>query len=333
MGASGSFSEFRDLGRTNLRLRLPTLTHKDWVKHFMRTAYLILAHHQPQHLARLIKALKTPETSFFIHIDRKSDEKPFRAALGQNDQVNFIDRRVKVNWGGFSQVRATLALLTAALKAELQFHRFCLLSGADFPIKSKDYIRQALDSSQEFMRIDRRLGPKDHHSHCGNVRAYWFMDTPALVKDRLSGRIKRRPYEGITLYHGAQWWALTRNCVDYILQFLAGHPEYLSYFKYALCPDEIFFQSIVKHSPFAAQITDDFERADDLAAYFRSNQHGAHYIDWNAKVQKLPKVLELEDFDALRTSGALFARKCDEQISATLIETLESSLLAQRSTE
>ena len=268
--------------------------------------------------------MRTPEASFFIHIDRKTEEKPFRTELGDDDRVTIIDERVKVNWGGFSQVRATLALLSAALNAECHSHRFCLLSGADFPIKPNTRIQPALDSSWEFMRVDRRLASQDNHSHCGNVRAYWFMDSPGLLKDRLSGRIKRGPYEGITLYHGAAWWALTRNCVEYVLQFLEEHPDYVSYFKYVLIPDEIFFQSIVKQSPFAASITEDFERAGDLAAYFRSNKHGAHYIDWNANTKMHPKVLDLEDFDALWDSEALFARKFDEGISRPLIESLEA---------
>lgn len=288
----------------------------------MRTAYLVLAHHQPDHLARLVSSLSTPETSFFIHIDKKVDEKPFRAALGERSPARFLDERVEVNWGGFSQVRATLALLAGAFRAEPQVHRFCLLSGADFPIKSTAHIQRALDSDQEFMRIDRRLGPGDDHAHSRNVRAYYFMDGPRQVKDRISGRFERRPFGGIPLYHGAQWWALTRGCVDHVLRFVAGNPRYTAFLKHALCPDEIFFHSIVKHSPFAAKITEDVERVDDLAAYFRSNKHGAHYIDWNAKVATLPKVLELEDLEALTGSDALFARKFDTERSGPLIDAL-----------
>ena len=37
----------------------------------MNIAYLILAHEDPAQLARLVNALYTPNSYFFIHVDRK----------------------------------------------------------------------------------------------------------------------------------------------------------------------------------------------------------------------------------------------------------------------
>jgi hypothetical protein len=292
----------------------------------MQTAYLIAAHHQPKHLARLIRILDGAECAFLVHIDAKVDEEIFKDAVGGRSNVIFSRRRRKVNWGGFSQVETTLVLLSEALGLDRSFHRFCLLSGSDFPIKRNSRILTEFATTKEFMRVDRRLDAYENNEHCRYVGYYWFMDSSSRSLKRLSGRLKRKPYKHIDLYHGSNWWALTRDCVDYVLRFLASNDGYRSFFKFARCPDEIFFHSIVKQSPFASKITHDFETKFDCAEYFQPNEYGCHYIDWNAKIDKLPKILDLGDFDKLLGSQSLFARKFDEHKSSELIARIENML-------
>jgi hypothetical protein len=231
-----------------------------------------------------------------------------------------------VNWGGFSFVRATLSLLSAARDANPSFQRFCLLSGSDFPIKRNSQILSELGSAKEFMRIDRVLSPHQPSSHTSHVGVYWFIDHPAPELKALSGKIERQPYDGVVLYHGSAWWALTRDCVEYILDFVASNARFCSFFEHTFCPDEIFFHSIVKQSPFALRLTHDFEAAPDQTEYFQSNEHGCHYIDWNTPSPTMPKVLDPEDLDKLLHSKSLFARKINEQQSAELIARLENLL-------
>jgi hypothetical protein len=289
----------------------------------LKTAYLILAHDQPEHLAKLVGRLDHVDCVFFIHIDLKADEGVFRNALGERRHVVFIQDRYTVNWGGFSQVEATLALLSAAL-AFPSFHRYCLLSGSDYPIKGNGVILAEFASDKEFLRIDREIGGSEANGHCRNVAYYWFMDSVDPAETAASGTVRRVPYNRIRLYHGAQWWALTHDCVEYIFQFVASDPGCHTFFKHALCPDEIFFHSIIKNSPFAARITHDFETTSDRYRFSSSNEHGCHYIDWNAKGEdRLPKVLDLADLDMLLTSEALFARKFQQPRSASLLSRLE----------
>ncbi|MGD1091815.1 MAG: beta-1,6-N-acetylglucosaminyltransferase [Bryobacteraceae bacterium] len=291
-------------------------------------AYLIAAHHQPDHLAKLIRLLDSPECAFFIHIDAKVDESIFRESLQERSNVVFIRPRYEVSWGGFSVVRATLSLLSAAREANPFFQRFCLLSGSDFPIKRNSHMLLELGSAKEFMRVDRKLDPHQPNSHTRNVGFYWFMDHPAPELRALSGKITRQPYERVVLYHGSAWWVLTRDCVEYILGFLASNSGFCSFFEHTFCPDEIMFHSIVKQSPFALRLTHDFEAAPDQSEYFVSNEHGCHYIDWNTPSPTIPKVLDLENLDKLLHSRCLFARKVNEPQSAELIARLENILAA-----
>lgn len=325
-------ARFSVLRRTGYTLRTRArITPKDCGRDMTqpKIAYLILAHHQPGHLAKLVGALDHADCMFFIHIDLKAEERRFRDSLEERSNLVFIEDRYIVNWGGFSQVEATLALLSAAFALRPSFHRYCLLSGSDYPIKSNSLIQTEFASNKEFMRIDRRISPAEDNSHCRNVMFYWFMDTLDPARRACSGSIKRDLYNGIALYHGAQWWALTHGCVDHIRRFLSSNPDYYTFFKDALCPDEIFFHSIVKYSPFALRITHDFETTSGQNQFSSSNEHGCHYIDWNARGEdRVPKVLDLVDLDKLTNSKALFARKFQEPRSTKLVSTLDNILTA-----
>ena len=299
----------------------------------MKVAYLVIAHNQPALLARLVRTLGCEWAYFFIHIDAKSELASFQGLLTGCRNVIFLEgeRRVNVQWGGFSQVQATLNLLATAEAFDSRFSRYTLLSGCDFPIKPLAVIRKRFGSDQEFMRIDRHLDQESASvdKHSLNAQRYFFMDMPLprTIKLRLlSGWIPRRPYSGIPLYHGAQWWSLSGACVRYVMQFVRKTPSYSTFCRHLLAPDEIFFHSIVKQSPFAKRISHDFERAASLAAFYASNDHGCHYIDWNAQQKVLPKILTREDIPELKRSPAMFARKFDAVRSLELLQILENEM-------
>jgi len=294
----------------------------------MKTAFLIMAHRQPGHLARLLRVLDGDWNTAFIHIDRRVDDRLFKAASPQRKNILFLERssRIASRWCGFGSVRAALNLLRAALASGRDFDRFCLLSGADFPIKSIAHIREQFNTSTEFIRIARRLGPHDEHEHMQHVRYYHFRDNELLK--RLPRIIPRKLYPGMTLYQGSQWWALTSGCIRFIMDFVQAHPEYARFQRYFFCPDEIFFHSLVKNSPFAAHIYHDLASVPAGMDPYSLTEHGCHFVDWKFKGLTVPKILDGSDLPRLLASPALFARKFDEQISRDLILELERCIAA-----
>ena len=290
----------------------------------MITAYLILAHHQPAHLARLVKAISCDWAYVFIHIDAKFDILQFKKLISEDKNITFLkeNQRIKVNWGGFSQVAAILNLLRAALSSGRSFDRYCLLSGADFPIKDIDYIQAQFATQQEFIRIDRPLGASSKHRQSKNVKRFYFRDYPQLGGNWISGIMPRNSNGKIKLYHGSQWWALTDEFIKYTFSFLRDNPDYIDFYKYTNASDEIFFHSIIKHSPFSENITHDFEKMACLSDFMNVNEYGCHYIIWE-KGARSPKVLDASDIIFLVNSKALFARKFYEKISEESISILE----------
>jgi hypothetical protein len=301
----------------------------------MTTAYLILAHQQPQQVARLIQSLSSESSYFFVHVDRKASLAAFKAAIPPSRRVCFLPdpERVKVHWGGFSPVQATLRLLDCAYRSAVRFGRYCLLSGADFPIRSNSQIREAFDSEQEFISISQAVYVPGSPGKAPNVSQYHYYDHqwlnprttpfPALPRlaAQISSRVPRSPYDRIPLYQGSQWWALTDQMVGYIFNFIRKHPDYLTFQRFTLVPDEVFFHSIVKSSPWAGCINHDFEQGTLPGG--TSPERGCHYIDWHSG-ETVPKVLDLSDLEKLRASKALFARKFEDPRSAELLESLES---------
>ena len=101
---------------------LHDITRDPWVfvqagtRASMRIAYLIIAHDQPDHLHRMVKALDCDGGGFYIHIDNKVELSAFRPEMLEKENVHFLRTRVDVQWMGFSLVEATLMLMQEAMR-------------------------------------------------------------------------------------------------------------------------------------------------------------------------------------------------------------------------
>src|SRR5436309_12555986 len=76
----------------------------------MHLAYIISAYKYPEQLIRLIHRLNTGATSFFVHVDKKTDDQIYREIFDAfSDQINvrFVKRH-RCDWGGFGHVAASL---------------------------------------------------------------------------------------------------------------------------------------------------------------------------------------------------------------------------------
>jgi hypothetical protein len=292
----------------------------------MNVAFLLTAYHQPLHLARLISALDQPWARFFIHVDSKKDIAAFTSALAPSSKVTYLGpgQREKCIWGGFGVVQASLNLINAAITTGETFGRFCLLSGSDYPLKDSKALFQALATDREFLDVERRVAADQHPSAFDSRANYYsFRDYPLLFRLGLSGRIPRKKCDCIPLYGGSGWWSLTSSCVRFALEFIREHPSYLRYQRFVDVPDEMFFHSIVKASPFAKALSYDFEVVDAQHAQRSDRVYGCHYIDWGRTETNHPKVLDMMDLPALRSSCALFGRKFEEIPSRALLEQID----------
>lgn len=221
----------------------------------MKVAYLLLVHDNPQLLKRAIEMLSCGGCDFFIHLDRKSDMSRFE--LIRRPNVHFVEPRLRVHWGEFSQVEATMLLLRLALGSPANYDYFIFLQGSDYPLRSGDYIRDFLEENRgsEFLSSVRMPAPGYPLSKINKVR--YPSDKPvrrftsrALGKLGLARRDYTKYLSGLSAFGGQAWWALSRDACQYIVDFTNSNPHVEKYFRNTFTSDEMFFHTILGNSHF-----------------------------------------------------------------------------------
>jgi hypothetical protein len=231
----------------------------------MKIAYLILAHNNPGHLARLTQALGTPNTAIFIHIDKKTDIRPFLEIGGEN--IHFTPERVAVYWGDYSTTEAILILINAAMAGSERFDYLVLVSGSDYPVRTAAQLEAYLVKYRESEFINMVTMP----SNAASKPLSWLIDyrpRPGL-KGKLIAQVRRvlvkagilsrrRDYKtyfgGLTPYAGSTWWALTHDACAYIQNFVARNRRMMKFYANTTLSDEMVFQTILGNSRFKDKV-------------------------------------------------------------------------------
>jgi hypothetical protein len=194
----------------------------------MAVAHLILTHSAPDQLARLVRALRHPEARFFIHVDKKTDIRPFKEQVSGED-VTFVSRRVKVCWGGYSMVQATLNGFNAVLQASIPFTHINLLSGQDYPLVPPAAIHQFLESHprQNFMRFLKV--DTEWQEAIPRLDRYHLTQYPFPGSTRLAGLMtrllpaRRMPSDMVAVGR-SQWFSITGEAARYLVSYLENSP-------------------------------------------------------------------------------------------------------------
>lgn len=298
----------------------------------MKIAYIISAYKLPEQLVRLVKTLNANGTSFFIHVDKKTDDETYAKMTGPlNGYTNvcFLERHL-CNWADFGHVNATLKGLRQALKNEVHFDYVFLLTGQDYPIKSNRSIQEYLQESQGRSFIEYFSIPFAGWSENGGLDrlAYWhfhqrgrhfaFPNTNQFrgrVINRLwnilARRISmRRDMPGnLEPFGGSSYWCLSRECAKYIDEFVRRQQAFVDFFRYVHVPDEIFFQTILLNSRLKESLAND----------------NLWYIDWSKPEPPYPAVLCREDLEQFFNTDKLFARKFDMTVDADVLDAIDKA--------
>lgn len=273
----------------------------------MKQVFLIHAHKDLAQLNTLVGQLCDADFDIWVNLDRKSAIDP-RAV---HPAARLVTRRIDVRWGDFSQVEATLNSLREIVDATPVFDKVVFLSAQDFPLLPNALLKQELGKVAGHELLD--VVPVGAHGWPVAFRYEYFhcRGGPARLACALANRTlgllgrRRRMPHGMTPFGGSSWWALSRDCVREVLA-RADDRATLRFFRTVLCPDELFFHTLVMNSPFRDRV---------LGNNFR-------YIQWPERAAPNPKVLEEGDFERIRASGAHFCRKLDSQLSAGLLPRL-----------
>lgn len=283
----------------------------------MKIAHLILAHTAPDQLARLISVLDGGNASFFVHLDQKADKKAFDFLL-KNNRVKLVTRRVKVAWGAYSVVQATINGFREILHSGIEPDYVNLLSGADYPLKSPQEITAFFEANRGKSFVHYELVMEQWKEAIPRLTQYHLTDFGFPGKyffQKWINRLlpQRKMPHGLIPVGRSQWMTLTLEAVRYILDYLDSHAELSSYFKLTWAPEELIFQTILYNSPLKASVVNDNLR----------------YIDWT-KGAASPRTLAEEDLDKLMRAQALFARKFDMGKYPNVLDKLDKRVQSHR---
>nr|WP_240924870.1 beta-1,6-N-acetylglucosaminyltransferase [Leeuwenhoekiella sp. ZYFB001] len=293
--------------------------------------------------------LTSTDSYFFIHIDQRVPDAAFRNVFKGFNNVYFFENDLRCNgiWGGFGIVQATVNLIYYAL-SKVSDSFLVLLSGQDYPLQSQGQIQQFFNKTSFQAFIFGKPMPttfwqnggleriKKYRFYLSNTR-YDFVLIPSIwnksfyrkkvlkdlyaillrgnKKDLLKIFKTRKHPANIKAYGGSQWWAMSSNLAQRILDFIDNRPSFLNYHQDTLLADEIFFQTLIHH---IAKTDNTLKIAPSLT-----------YTNWERKNVPLPVTFSAEDFMELKNASEthLFARKFDIEKDTIILDKIDTELL------
>lgn len=288
----------------------------------MHQAILITAYKNYHHLDEIIKFFND-DFELYIHIDKKSNiTKDELKQLKNYRQVKFLSQKYKVNWGGFNHLKAILYLIEKALKNPQNFY-FHLISGHDFPIKRLSEFKVYFDENRSLEFINHFNVPHSGWGNTGGIERIEYFNLYDIFNAKIpkqNGLIRRfiaiqkrinfkRSISSKIpkLYGGSTWWSLSRECVEYVINYTHKNKFVLNRFKHTLCSEEFYFQTIIMNSSFANNV----------------KNNSLRHIDWVARNGNNPAILDETDYEKIVKSNAFFARKFEYPLSVGVLNKIK----------
>lgn len=306
-----------------------------------KIAILILAHKNPEQLAKLVKEFDDERFDTFVHIDAKS-RMQFIAPGLLHSKCHILDKteRVKTFLNDFALIETTMHLVKTAY-SHSKYKYYVLLTGQDYPIKSNDAIYTRLIDGYPTCWIDSygledaKKHEMDWVEHIGHKRfsqktrrllqrmvgnKFYFSRYGKLIKvfavgyDYLMSRLCKSPRQrvkqlGYTYSAGSHFWMLPDIAIKHLIDVYDKDNNLNDIFCHTAAPEESYFQTVLSTFPNAVipnpytQLESQEKEMDNPALrLIKWYENGVHTSGHPA--DWLPS-----DFNTIANASALFARK------------------------
>lgn len=288
----------------------------------MKFAYLIMAHDNVEQLKKLLKVLDWEENEIFLHVDKKSEHINVDtiSTFMCNAKIH-IYQKFSVYWADITQTLCQIYLLQEASKTYHDYYH--LLSGHDLPIKSHKEICSF---------FERNKGKQFVHFESEDIclkeqcRYYHFLDHN-IKKEKNSHRrkflesienislsVQRRLCIKRKIYCGANWYSITQELAD---DFCKEKYRVLKKVLWTVSSDEYVLQTFLRC--ISRKKYKYYSQLCDKNNYLQICRE----IDWE---RGNPYVWRIEDYEYLKNSEYMYARKFDEKIDNQIIEVVCNSM-------
>jgi len=223
--------------------------------------FVILAHENLHRVAQLVSVLAQNKCPVVVHVDQKTSQSDFRQlkeSLAQFDLVKFT-KRTNAEWGRMSLVKATQKASAQMLSEFPNVGHVMLNSGCCVTTRPTEQLIDHLSKHQgtdfiESVSVSSKKWVQDGLS-TERFKFYfpfswkqdrWLFDKFTWLQRKL--KVNRKPPDNLVPHLGSQWWCLTRQTLDRILND-PQRRKYDRYFAKTWIPDESYFQTLArKHS-------------------------------------------------------------------------------------
>lgn len=282
-------------------------------------AYLIMAHTQPELLKELLGRIDDERNDIYLHIDSKAKNYPVTEVTSVLKKSSCVlTERMDVQWGSDSQIHCEMILLKEAVKTEHSYYH--LISGMDLPIKSQDEIHAFFDQYDGLEFVDEDL-PQISEAALSRVKYYHrYYGKAGSLKDILGAMetkmqkllgVNRLKSEKDTVFQkGRNWFSITHGLAKLVVE---KEDWIRRVFAKTVCGDELFLQTIARNSKYAEKICNPNTMPEIP---------DTRLIDWERGSNNNPYVFRETDYEELKSSKALFARKFDLTIDKKIVEKL-----------
>ena len=268
----------------------------------MKHAFLIIAHNELKILNILLAILDDSRNDLYLHLDKKWKLNLLDVYVPKRAKLFFMKKRMDIRWGDVSSIKLEFKLFRMAYTngPYLYYH---LLSGVDLPIKSQDYIHDFFQKNHGKEFIGFAQGEQNMIDCNNNMMKFHLFSRHIHNSNRLLIHCRILLENILNKYlvrsssmhfrKGTNWVSITNECCKYIL---GKEKSILKRFKFTICGDEIFLQTLVYNSPF-------YERCYNVSDEYVSNQRE---INWK---RGTPYNWTIDDKEFLLHSDKIFARK------------------------
>ena len=256
--------------------------------------FLILTHKPINHIYQYAK--QYPDAFFYIHVDSKVNMSTVKKNHTPPNIIFLPNQyRVDITWAGFSMVQATINLIQYALQYNNNgiYH---LISGDDVFLKnlnSIDYDKNKIYMEYTYSPRHRyRVRFNTPHADTKHQRKIYGKALTIFYKflDKIIPSKKHCIF-------GSQWFSISSHHLQILMNNIT--PEFKNNYRYKLCPDEHFFQELVKISKLEHYLSDNKR----YIVFSSSYQHGSS-----------PIFLNLETLNTQINSDKWFARKVETRV-------------------
>jgi len=225
----------------------------------VKVSFVLLAHEAPESLKPLIQSVLAAGSDIFVHHDARSPHDLHEACskweLDSLPGKIYFAKRVKVVWGEWSIIQATLNCLYLAREKDYNCDYLMLISGSCMPVKPIKLLEQHLaqdevDHIEVVNARDNRWITDGIQEERWELFHYfnWRYQTTLFnwgIALQKKWNIKRKLPLNQIPHMGSQWWCLRKTTIERILDLIDNNPQLTRFYKRSWIPDELFFQTQV----------------------------------------------------------------------------------------